>query len=75
MRLVNARRPSGAEWPILAESLSAFRGRFAADPAAARRLIRVGESPCNGTLDPAEVAAYTALCSLLLNLDETINKE
>ena len=39
------------------------------------RLLRVGESPADRTLDPVELAAYTAVASVILNLDEAITKD
>ena len=44
------------------------------DPNAAQELLAVGESPLNETLDPAELAAWTAVASAVLNLDETVTK-
>ena len=37
--------------------------------------MAVGESGRNDRLDLADLAAYTALASVILNLDETITKE
>jgi len=34
----------------------------------------VGESPRPSDLDPGELAAWTAIGNILLNLDETITK-
>ena len=55
-----ARRTSPTSWPA-----------SAAIPAAAAALIRAGESTPDPRLDPAELAAYTAIAQLILNLDET----
>jgi len=74
-RLAVARPPREAELAVLAAGLEAHLARFRADPAAAVRLISAGQSARDESLDPAEHAAYAALCSLLLNLDETITKE
>ncbi len=74
-RLVTARRPSAAERDILLRRLATLRGQFAADPKAALQLASTGEAPRPGSLDPVEHAAWTALCSLLLNLDETLSRE
>jgi hypothetical protein len=38
-------------------------------------LITQGESARGPRLDPVELAAYTALMQLILNLDETLTKE
>jgi len=73
-RLATARKPAAPEAKLLASRLEKLRGPFAADHAAALKLLKVGESPRDESLDPAEHAAWTSLCSLLLNLDEVITK-
>jgi hypothetical protein len=40
----------------------------------AKKLLAVGESPRDKTVDPAEHAAWTMLCNQLMNLDEVLNK-
>lgn len=40
----------------------------------AKKLLETGESPRDGSLDPAEHAAWTMLCNELMNLDEVLNK-
>ncbi len=74
-RLCTARFPDDTERPILAASLARLRSQYQADPDAAKKLITVGESKPDPKVDPAELAAHTALASLLLNLDETLSKE
>jgi hypothetical protein len=74
-RRVLARAPSAEERAVLAETLAAFRKRYAQDPSAARDLLEQGEAPKDGSLDAAELAAYTSIASLILNLDEAITKE
>ncbi len=49
--------------------------RFRRDPRAAAALVDAGESTRDPRLDPCELAAYTAMAQLILNLDETITKE
>jgi hypothetical protein len=49
--------------------------RFQDDPAAAEKLLAVGESPRNPALSPVDHATWTSLCLALLNLEETLNKE
>jgi hypothetical protein len=73
-RLVTARHPSAAERGVLLGRLDRLKARYAADPASAKKLLAVGESPRDEKLDAAEHAAYAALCTLLLNLDETVTK-
>ena len=48
---------------------------FAAAPEDALELLSVGASPHDPSLDPIAHAACTAMCSLILNLDETLTKE
>ena len=74
-RLTTARTPTPAEQKILTARLATLRAHFAADPTAARELSAIGEFARPATLAPAEHAAWTALCLLVLNLDETLSKE
>ena len=74
-RLATARSPTAAEAGILSGRLSAVRAQFASDRGAAEKLAAAGEARRAPGLDPVEHAAWTALCSLLLNLDEVLSKE
>ena len=74
-RLATARPPTAEEGRILLESLEAHLATFSSNRKAAKELLGTGESPVPKGLDPREVAAYTAVASLILNLDETITKE
>ena len=74
-RLLTARRPSPQEMTVLREALSGYLADFTRDPAAGRKFVSQGESARDETLDVSELAAYSALASLMLNLDETITKE
>lgn len=73
-RLVTARRPSAGEKAVLKSALKNFLTKYEQDQEAAKKLISVGDSPVNEQLPPSELAAYTMVASLLLNLDETLNK-
>jgi len=73
-RLATAHLPAAPERQILLGRLAKLRTQFAADPAAARELSAIGEAPRPATLDPVEHAAWTTLCLLVLNLDETLSK-
>ena len=44
------------------------------DPAAARALLGTGDSPVPADIDPAELAAWTSVARVLLNLHETITR-
>jgi hypothetical protein len=64
-----------AEARILEDTFARFKTRYAADPKAAEQYLDAGDSPRDKSIDPAELAAYTATASLILNLDEVITKE
>ncbi len=74
-RLCTARPPGAAEKQVLASSLARLRQQYTADPDAARKLIATGESKPDPALPAPELAAFTAMGSLLLNLDETLTRE
>jgi hypothetical protein len=73
-RAVTARQPDAAEAKIIANVLAGHRERFAKDTEAATKLIAFGESKADPNLQPVELAAWTLVANLLLNLDEVINK-
>jgi predicted amino acid dehydrogenase len=58
--------------------LNAFRqneDRFTSKPEAALKYVSAGESPHDNGVDVIELAAYTSVTSLILNLHETVMKE
>lgn len=74
-RLVLARRPAEPILKILTHGFEDYRRRYLQDKEAAKSLLAVGRSKPDESLDPAELAAYTAVANILLNLDETVTKE
>jgi hypothetical protein len=74
-RFVVARSPTDAERSVLRRSLGRQLAEYRKDPAAARKVLKVGESVADARLDPVEVASYAAVCRLILNLDEGMTKE
>ncbi len=73
-RLVLARRPTAFEKSVLTDTLEKYLAKYQQDQDAAQKLVAVGESPVADQLNRPELAAYTMVGSLLLNLDETLNK-
>jgi hypothetical protein len=73
-RLVTARLPVQTEDTILRETLDLQRLLFRADLDAARQALAVGDSPVPADVAPEELAAYTMVASVLLNLDEVVTK-
>ena len=73
-KLCTARAPKPEEASVLSQIFDAQLAAFKQNPAAATKLISVGESSRPAGIDPSELAAWTALGNVLLNLDETITK-
>lgn len=75
MRVVLAREPGVEESIIFLKGYERYYKRFQANPQAAMKLLSVGDSRPQKQYDAAVHAAYTVIASLILNLDETINRE
>ena len=73
--LTTSRPPTDQELRILQEEVESYLKFYEATPEAAKSLVAVGESSPDAKLTVTDLAAYTALARLLLNLDETITKE
>ena len=73
--LATARAPGTAEAEILLASLNRYRDRYQTRPSDAESYLASGEYPRDESIDPPELAAFAAVASMLLNLDETITRE
>jgi Protein of unknown function (DUF1553)/Protein of unknown function (DUF1549)/Planctomycete cytochrome C len=69
-----ARMPSTAELAVIRGIYEKQLARFKASPELATKLLSVGESPRDESLDAAELAAWSIVASTLMNLDETLTK-
>lgn len=69
-----SRQPEPDELKLLHNALEARLARFKSDPEAAKKLLAVGESPVSDQIDRAELAAYTTVARIILNLSEFITK-
>ena len=74
LRAAIARDPEPRELISLKTTLTKSRAHFAAHKADGEKLIATGEAPHSANLDPTEHAAWTTVCLLVLNLDETLNR-
>jgi hypothetical protein len=74
-RLLLARVPEPAQLAVLLKMFDTLDSTYRGDPGAAKEFLHQGDSPARPNLDTVELAAYTGLASLLLNLDETITKQ
>jgi len=73
-KAATARIPDAKERAVLLGSLSEFRATYR-DRENAAKLLSVGESKPDANVDPRELAAWTTVASMILNLDETITKQ
>jgi hypothetical protein len=73
-RLTLARHPTKKEIEVLQRIYEQQLENFRQDKESAKGLVSVGESARPENLDDGELAAWTAVGNVLLNLDETITK-
>jgi len=74
-RLATARTPEPRERTVLVEAARQERTEYRRHQDEAAKLLAVGDSKCNPRRDPSELAAWTTVASMILNLDETITKQ
>ncbi|HZZ76923.1 MAG TPA: PSD1 and planctomycete cytochrome C domain-containing protein [Gemmataceae bacterium] len=74
-RSATCRAPTAEEMTVLRARIQQQLVRFRADADAASKLVNVGQYPREAQLDVSEHAAWTALCNLILNLDEVMMRE
>jgi mono/diheme cytochrome c family protein len=74
-RTVISRRPNPDELAILKQAVARHRQHYQANPDSAKAVLTTGESPADSQLPAGDLAAFTAIAGLVLNLDEAINKE
>ena len=67
--------PTAPKLALHLTRITALQQPFTADKEAAQKRLNLGESKRNEKIVPLEHAAWTGLCSLVLNLDEAISKE
>jgi hypothetical protein len=73
--LATSRYPSEEEIAILSKRLAALQHQYSELPQQAEEITSIGEFPIATKVDITDHAAFTAICSLLLNLDETITRQ
>ena len=69
-----AREPRGDEMNTVRALLDRQLAEYRRDPPAAGELLKVGLSPASKGVDTVELAAWTQVCRVLLNLHETITR-
>ncbi len=73
-RLAVSRRPDDRELAELTSALGDFRAHYRGRLDDARKLINTGESRPDPGLAPDELAAWTMIANVVLNLDEVITR-
>ncbi len=73
-RLVTGTKPRAATLALLQEAYSEELEIFRNDPERAKKLLSIGEWKRDESLDPAEHAALTIVCSLIQNLDQSLTR-
>ncbi len=73
-RRLLARPLAAEESSVVEQSLAVLLGYYREHPDDAKKLIEVGDSVPDATLDPATLAGWTMLTNEMMNLDEVVNK-
>jgi hypothetical protein len=73
-RLATARKPGKGEIKVLREALVKQLDEFRSDKAAAEKLLSIGAFKAKDRLERSELAAWTTIASMILNLDEAVTK-
>ena len=75
-RAATLRSPSATENVVLLDSFADSLEKFKSDATAAEKFVsNTGEWPRDKTLNASELAAYTNVASLILNLNRTVMKD
>ena len=73
-RQATGRAPEADEVAPLETLLAKHREHYTDEHAAAEALTKIGISPRDEKTDVVELAAWTSVCRVLLNLSETITR-
>ena len=74
VRTVLTRKPNSTELQSMRLLFNEVLAEFKASPESVKQLLSVGESARNEKLDQNELAAWTMVTHLILNLSETVTK-
>jgi hypothetical protein len=73
-RLVTARTPEPKDFAELSSALKDLTAHYAKEPEAAKQLISAGATKPDAHFSASELAAWTMVGNVILNLDEAITK-
>ncbi|MFK7768476.1 MAG: PSD1 and planctomycete cytochrome C domain-containing protein [Mariniblastus sp.] len=69
-----SRSASDTELGIIEKNLNEQRDEFSAKKEEAQKLIAIGEMPADKKYDPVELASWTIVANLIMNMDEFVTK-
>ena len=73
-RLATARKPDTEETRVVRLALEQRLAEYQRDGEAAEKMLSIGSFKAKETLDKSELAAWTTIASMILNLDEVVTK-
>jgi hypothetical protein len=74
-KLALVQSPEPRQEKVLIDALQKFEHQYKDHYDAARDLLSEGDSKSDRSIDPVELAAYTEVASMILNLDQMVTKE
>jgi len=74
-RVVLGRGARSGERAVLEGALAKFREQYRSHPEAAAKYVSHGASPRDPAIDVVELAAWTGVANLLLNMDEAVTRQ
>lgn len=74
-RRCTSRFPTPKELQRLERRLAVLKTTYQGNPEATQKLLAVGETKPDPQVNPTDLAAWTGVANLVLNLDEAITKE
>jgi hypothetical protein len=74
LELATCRLPNHVDVADILALLATERTAFRKDAAAAKALIAIGDAKPDAKFDPIELASWTMVANLILNLDEVVTK-
>lgn len=69
-----SRQPSDKELEIVTVLFEKHKTEFSSNPDSAKTLVAVGEAPETQGIEPTELASWTSIARVILNLHETITR-
>ncbi len=68
------REPTALETQTLTRIYTTHRADYEKDPASAQEILKIGDHPADNSLPPTELAAWTSVTRIVLNLHEFITR-